>query len=283
MRPLSLAAAAATVLLAACAHQAPSSQPPLADQLKTTALGPYTFLQGYLPRDAFVDDLALLPAPPAPGTAAMAADEEAYRTLTALQNTPRGALARQDANLDFPAAASTFSCALGVNISEQTTPNLYTLLYRSMTDAGRSSSKSKKHYERTRPFVYFKEQTCLSQDDHFLRGNGSYPSGHTIVGWTWALELTQLAPDRADALLQRGRAFGQSRAICGAHWKTDVESGRLLGAVAFAKLQGNAEYRQQLALARDEVARARTAGQVPPADQCAAETRAIQSSATSAP
>lgn len=283
MRLFSLAAAAVTLLLAACAHQAPAPQPPLAEQLKTTTLGPYTFLQGYLSQDAFVDDLALLPAPPAPGSAAMADDEAAYRALTALQNTPCGALARQDANLDFPAAASTFSCALGVNISERATPNLYTLLYRSMTDAGRFSSKAKKYYQRTRPFVYFNEQTCLPQDDHFLRGNGSYPSGHTIVGWNWALELTQLAPERANALLQRGRAFGQSRAICGAHWKTDVESGRLLGAVAFAKLQDNAEYRRQLALARAEVAQARAAGQTPPAERCAAEAQAIQSSAALAP
>ena len=42
-------------------------------------------------------------------------------------------------------------------------------------------------------------------------------------------------------ILQRGIAFGQSRVICGAHWQSDVDAGRLVGSAAVAKLHANAD------------------------------------------
>ena len=54
--------------------------------------------------------------------------------------------------------------------------------------------------------------TCYPEDEALLRSDGSYPSGHSALGWGWALVLAELNPDRADALFQRGRDFGQSRA-----------------------------------------------------------------------
>ena len=38
--------------------------------------------------------------------------------------------------------------------------------------------------------------------------------------------------DRLEALLARGRAFGESRNVCNAHWYSDVVAGRLVGAAA---------------------------------------------------
>jgi acid phosphatase (class A) len=94
--------------------------------------------------------------------------------------------------------------------------------------------------------------------------------------------LTEVAPDRADALLQRGRAFGQSRGICGVHWRSDIEAGRLVGAATVARLQSDAVFNAQLALARTEVAQARQRGAAPGA-QCAAQNEALAASAALAP
>jgi len=65
---------------------------------------------------------------------------------------------------------------------------------------------------------------CTPEDEEVLRKDGFYPSGHTALGWAWALILTEIAPDRADAILARGRAFGVSRNICNVHWHSDVET-----------------------------------------------------------
>jgi len=271
----------ATLLAAACTATGPV--PPTSVKEVGESRPGTGYVKGYLAAAELPDSLALLPPPPAEGSAALAADAEAFRTLTALRSGPRGELAAKDADLQFPRAADTFACALDIQISEETTPHLNMLLRRTLADAGQATSKAKDEYKRTRPFVVFKAPTCTPAQETSLAKDGSYPSGHSSVGWAWALVLTELAPDRADALLQRGRAFAQSRGVCGVHWKSDIEAGRLVGGATVARLHGNATFRAQMALATNEVAKARAQGQVPPVAGCAAEAATLATSARLAP
>jgi acid phosphatase (class A) len=278
MQTTTLATAlAAVLLLGACGTTAPVS-PAEVGELRPGS----GYLKGYLPAAELPDSLALLPAPPATDSAALAADGATFQALTALQGTPRGALAVQDANLKFPKAAQAFSCALGMPISEEATPNLNMLLRRTLTDAGSATYKAKNRYERTRPFVVFKAGSCTPGEEAMLAKDGSYPSGHSAVGWAWALVLSEIAPERGNALLQRGRAFSQSRAICGVHWQSDIESGRLIGAATVAKLHANPVFLAQMTAARAEIAKARAAGAVP-AQDCGAEAKALVASELTAP
>jgi len=105
-------------------------------------------LAGYLPPETLPSSLALVPPPPAAGSAAFALDEEVSRQTLALRGTARWELAARDANLMFPEAASTFSCALGISITEQGAPHLYMLLRRTLADAGLATDRAKKHYQR---------------------------------------------------------------------------------------------------------------------------------------
>jgi acid phosphatase (class A) len=267
------------LLAGGCASSAHITAPVTAAEVGEVHPG---FLKGYLQPAEVPDSLALLPAPPAAGSAAQAGDDAAYQELAKLLGTPRGTLAVSDADLSLPHATAVFSCALGVPISEQATPNLNMLLRRTMTDAGLATYRAKVRYQRTRPFVAFKTHSCTPADEAFLAKDGSYPSGHSAIGWAWALVLTQVAPEHADALLQRGRAFGQSRAICGAHWASDVAAGRTVGAATVARLQGNAVFGAQLAAARGEVAQERSTHAIPAGD-CAAEAATIASSSALAP
>lgn len=152
--PRALALGCAALLLGACSTTAPT--PPVS----AAEVGEYRagsgLLKGYLAPGEMPDSLALVAAPPAAGSAAQAADEAATRQLTALAAGPRGTLARKDANLHFPAAASVYACALGVQVSEADTSNLNMLLRRTLTDAGLATYKAKNHYQRTRPFVALK-------------------------------------------------------------------------------------------------------------------------------
>ncbi|WP_295851765.1 phosphatase PAP2 family protein [uncultured Xylophilus sp.] len=218
------------------------------------------YLNGYLPRTAWPDSRALLPPPPAAGTPAFAADLAGLQELGALRATPRGALAVRDADLHFPAAANAFACALGVQVSETATPHLYTLLRRTLVDAAGPTYAAKDHYRRTRPYAALNAPSCTPDEEASLSKDGSYPSGHAAIGWAWALVLTGIAPDRADALLHRGRQYAQSRAICGVHWPSDVEAGMLVGAAAVARLQSDAVFRAQGGLAQQEIEVQRAAG-----------------------
>jgi len=281
MRYGTLPALAAALLAAACTT---APKPPVdAADVGELKFGSTTLLKGYLARGELPDSLALLPPPPADGSDLLLADRQAFKHLTALLDGPRGRMATHDADLGFPAAADTFNCALGVVVSEQHTPHLFTLLRRTLTDAGLATYKAKDHYRRTRPFVVFNAPTCTPKEEAFLRNDGSYPSGHSAVGWAWALVLAELAPDRADAVLQRGRAFAQSRGICGVHWMSDIEAGSMMGAATMARMHANAVFRAQMGLAAGEIAAARTRGQIPPASDCAAEAAALATSRQLAP
>jgi acid phosphatase (class A) len=232
-------------------------------------------LAGYLPPESLPNSLALIPPPPAEGSAAFAFDEEVSQKTLKLQDTPRLELATDDANLMFPEAAGTFSCALGIPITKQDTPHLYMLLRRTLTDAGLSTYTAKNHYQRERPFMVNGAPVCTPDEEEDLRKDGSYPSGHTAAGWAWALILTEIAPERADEILARGRAFGESRNICNAHWHSDVIQGRFMGAAAVARLHADPAFRAELEAAISELAAARTKGLAPSHD-CTAETDALE-------
>jgi len=231
-------------------------------------------LAGYLQPEVLPNSLALIPPPPAEGSSALALDEEVSRKNLALRGTPRWDLAAKDAELMFPQAADTFSCVLDAPITEQDTPHLYMLLRRTLADAGLSTYTAKNQYQRTRPFMKNKDPICTPDEEELLKKDGSYPSGHTAIGWAWALILTEIAPDRADAILARGRAFGESRNICNVHWHSDVVEGRFMGSAAVARLHADPAFRAEIEAAKAELAAVRAKGLKPTRD-CKAEADAL--------
>jgi acid phosphatase (class A) len=232
------------------------------------------FLPGYLQTEELPGSLALLPPPPPDGSLAQALDTAVNRKSLALRSTPRWALAAEDADLMFPEAADSFACAVGIPVTEQDTPRLCRLLHRVLTDAGHSTSGAKRYYQRKRPFMVNNEPTCTPEWEAPMRKNGAYPSGHTALGWAWALILSELAPDRADAILARGRAYGESRIVCNVHWHSDVVEGRFMGAAVVARLHADPDFRADLEAAGAEVAQSRARGLEPPKN-CHAETVAL--------
>jgi acid phosphatase (class A) len=111
-----------------------------------------------------------------------------------------------------------------------------------------------------------KAPACTPEKETRLRDDGSYPSGHTAIGWAWALILSEIAPDQMDAILARGRAYGQSRVVCNVHWESDVIEGRTIGAAAVARLHNDSTFLADLAAAKVELAAVRAKGSVPARD-----------------
>lgn len=244
--------------------------------LAETAVGPkvtdphFHLTPGYLQSDELPNSLVLLGPPPVEGSAELARDEAAREATFALRGKARWDLARIDADLQFPQPAKNYSCAMGVDISEAKTPHLYTLMQRVLTDAGLSTYGIKNKYNRTRPFVVHNEGTCQPDEEAVLRQDGSYPSGHTAAGWAWALTLAEVNPKQADSLFKRGLSFGQSRVICNAHWQSDVDAGRIMGAATVAKLHSNPEFLADIQAARKELETA-----VPPVVDCALQDKVL--------
>jgi len=229
---------------------------------------------GYL-QLASPNSLEISPPPPEPDSFWAQLDEAVAAEALTLRGSARFEQARRDADLKFPASAQHFACALGMPVDQEHTPTLYQMLLRIRVGAGNYAVfQAKEHYQRKRPFMVNGEPTCEPGHDDTLRGNGSYPSGHTAIGWTWALLLSELAPDRSSAILQRARHYGHSRLVCNVHWYSDVLQGQALAASYFAALHGNDAFTRDLEKARVEVAATRSLDLPLPHD-CSAETAAL--------
>ena len=193
------------------------------------------------------------PAPPDTVGAAFTYDIMQYMWGKQMRlDKERADIAYRDAEYSLECIAREFSEPFGLVISEENTPEIWTLLRDAKATFEAMGGFPKYYYKRKRPFMRFNEPTLAPQYEPDLRRNFSYPSGHTIFGWGTALLLTEINPERADTILARGMMYGESRVIVGAHWQSDVDAGRLAAAAAYARMHTSERFLEQMRLARQE-------------------------------
>jgi acid phosphatase (class A) len=229
---------------------------------------------GYL---AVAPDPALILRPaPKEGDARDLEDKRLYEAARKLEGQPRWALAQGDVPFAVTNRLANFSCAVGVKLDAATAPKLAAVLNRSSMDVGRLNTAAKAAYGRQRPYKRWGGTICTPATPS-LDNSYDYPSGHAQLGWTDALFLAELAPDRAAQILARGRAYAESRAVCGVHTVSATEAGQLLASAQFALTQSSPAYRADLEAARAELAALRATGAKPDPAACAKEAELLKS------
>ncbi len=120
-----------------------------------------------------------------------------------------------------------------------------------------------------------------------LTDSPSYPSGHATYGYTEALLLALLVPERYPQMVARAAEYGNDRIILGTHYAMDVLGGRTLATYDLAQLLAGKpgyvgieqrgvkidDFRQALATARADLDKALEAGCHEPIAACAREDR----------
>ena len=227
---------------------------------------------GYLTPGEF-DLTSVLEPAPRRGDPRYDADRKIFRETRRMAGSPRWALATNDADMSPAALLRDFSCAVGVELTPENAPRLVAVVRRAGIDTAQQSRIAKEAFRRARPFTIDKGAICQPQSELYdrkaQRMSYDYPSGHTTWGWTWALVLSSLAPDRAQQILERGRAYGDSRFVCGAHNESAVEAGMLSATATMTLVASKSDYQRDLAAARAELAALRAGP--PHARDCAAE------------
>lgn len=211
----------------------------------------------YFQPEQMPDMKQFLPGPPAEDSEAFKYDLAVYelgkKIRTTDQEAAKAAQAQSDNRLGN--LCKQFSEPFGMEISAEKTPEIYLLLRDGVITCVKSIIGPKEYYHRTRPFAYHKEGTLMPDREGMLHQNGSFPSGHTLRGWTTALLLLEINPDRAEELLSLGYQYGQSRVISGYHWQSDVDASRLVAAAAVAKLHTSPRFCKQMKRAQREFQR----------------------------
>jgi acid phosphatase (class A) len=62
----------------------------------------------------------------------------------------------------------------------------------------------------------------------------------------------RFAPDRAQSILERGREFGESRAVCAVHFPSDVAAGEIVATAVVEQLHTVPEFTRDLTCAHQE-------------------------------
>lgn len=210
-------------------------------------------VDAYFTTGEMPDMLKWCPPPPDTLSAAFAYDIMQYMWGKQMRNDKeRADIAVRDAVYGIDCIIQEFSTPFGLQISKEATPEIYKVLREGTATCDSICTIPKRYYMRKRPFMRFQEHTLTPDDEESLRKNGSYPSGHTLLGWSSALLLSEINPDRADTLLARGLMYGDSRLIVGAHWQSDVNAARLAASAAYARLHTSERFLEQMRLARLE-------------------------------
>jgi acid phosphatase (class A) len=195
-----------------------------------------------------LDTHAFLATPPPVDSPEARAELERVRTIQQTSSPERRAQAAVDSDIDVWKA---FAAPLGIAADDtdllRQAGALAALVRASVLAAGSAKLK----FTRPRPFVTDPTLAiCVPTQRLAIAQSYSYPSGHATLGWTVALLLAEMAPERAEAILLRGREFGDSRVICGVHYPSDVEAGRLAAAGLVARLHADPAFAAAFATAR---------------------------------
>lgn len=218
-----------------------------------------------------LDTSTVVPAAPAPGSPQAQADAAIFAATRALKGTPRWDMAVAD--LDERRVVYAMRCALGVEIRDLAdAPKLSRVLLRVAPDLSKAVDTPKAFYNRKRPYLEQEGEICTARSEALAK-SPDYPSGHASWGWAVGLILAELAPDRAVPILQRARAFGESRAVCGVHTASAVAAGRDNGAAVVAAVHGVPDFRADMEAARAELAELRA--KAGPVEGCAAEAAVL--------
>ena len=199
----------------------------------------------------------ILPAPPKFESPRFVADQTQYLWGKLMRlDEARCAQAQRDAVYSMQTIIDEFGEIFGLEITKEETPEIYSILQDVCASCDSIYSDAKAYFDRKRPYAYYNEGTIVPEKEEKHRNEGSYPSGHTVLGWTSALLLADInqSPQAMEGLLARGYEFGQSRVIAGYHWQSDVDAGRMAGSVLYQLIRNHERFIGQLAKARAEFA-----------------------------
>lgn len=208
-------------------------------------------LPGYLAGQE-VDFHTVLGPPPVPDSPWDQADEGLVEALQAVDDTRW-----HTAELDQKDLYPRFTQAFGKPIDHQTSPALVALLDRAIGDANTTAGAAKDYFHRPRPFQRLQLQRVCEKsappkpETNPTSGDG-YPSGHSVRGWTVAMILARVAPERAEAVMKRAEVYQESRLVCGMHFPSDVEAGHDVASAVVARLDSSPAFQADLARARKE-------------------------------
>lgn len=196
-----------------------------------------------------IAQLSLAPLlPPAPAQSSKHVEEE-LRELHQVELTRTPAEIKQAQADDKTQDIFLYANVLGENFTAAKLPHTALLAQHLHLVESSARKPLKQYFERPRPYQvdHSLHPVCATTDEP-----NSYPSGHTLSGYLMALALVEMVPEKHDAIMDRANAYAHDRVVCGVHYASDVEAGKLAAYSIYGYLSASAEFQKELLTAREE-------------------------------
>jgi acid phosphatase (class A) len=188
-----------------------------------------------------------LPPPPADGSAAAKAEMKEVNDIIARSSAEEIAAAAHD---DADESPDIFNSAIGFDV--MTRPETLRLLKMVAAEEEGDTKLAKTYFHRKRPWVIDPAvKTCTAEKLNQVPN--SYPSGHASLGYSLAVVLTHVVPEKSQAILARASEYAEHRLVCGMHFRSDIAASQQYGTVLALRLMENPAFMVQLDKARAEL------------------------------
>ncbi|WEJ98113.1 MAG: phosphatase PAP2 family protein [Candidatus Sphingomonas phytovorans] len=194
-----------------------------------------------------IDPVLVLPPPPAAGSPQALAELAELHAIETARSPADEADARADGDTKN---GSIFAVALGPRFDLAALPATSALLGMVRATEKATVDRGKDEFKRPRPYIVDPAlKSCKRNDDPL----SSYPSGHTSMAFSMGEVLARLVPEKAGPILARAARYGQSRIVCGQHFRSDVSAGQMLGLLIAERLMAEPAFRAAFDAARKEL------------------------------
>lgn len=191
----------------------------------------------------------LLPPPPAAGSAEARHDLDVVLATQHARTAAEAAAAKADTQR----SVFRFADVLGPDLRADHLPRTAAFFKRVLALDKAEVKQAKDYWQRPRPAAVSAQVQPLAAEK---ANDWSYPSGHATFGYTTAVLLANMLPEKRAAIFARADLYAQHRIVMGAHFPSDVEAGRLAGTVLGGQLLGDPAWQADYAAARAELRKA---------------------------
>lgn len=190
--------------------------------------------------------VAQIPAPPAAGSDAEKTDLQEEVEAEKTRTPERIAEAKLDANY----SVTLFTNIVGPKLTPQNDPVTFHFFDELNKQIAEVVGAAKDHFKRLRPYLGHPDLI-----HPLFQANGySYPSGHAMHAFAFAVVLGEIFPDRKAAFMDRAQKIAASRVDAGVHYTSDIREGGVVGDEIAKELLAKPAFQQELQAAEAEVA-----------------------------
>ncbi len=186
-----------------------------------------------------VDLTVLLPPPPDFGSNQESSDEQQV-AATVAESSHRAVTTAED---QTRRTVFFFEPSVGPWFTPARLPLTAQLFARVGSDVEKLVDGAKSYWDRPRP-------------NGTVKGHGSYPSGHAAFGACAAIVLSEMLPEKRDAIFNQARSFAENRIILGLHYPSDIASGWTAGTLAAQAMMHNTAFQLDFDAAKAELRKA---------------------------